>query len=534
MWFDETVAASGPTLTVAQTCASSDLRRRWRSWIVLGLLAGLTVGLACAGFAGARRTSGVVSNYAIASDAPDAAILANDPDYDEDVRAAVAQLPEVERTAPFMVPFLMEVTSPAGMDIPLLPLDADRPLGWDPIVEGRLPDPARPDEIVINEALRDQFDLAIGDTVTVEQPAVDIHDDELPFPVPDGAAEALTATLRVVGISNAVSDEPDWVPSAAFYDRFRTQLAGPINEMVHLHDGADDLPAFRDGVEAIMGHPVNIENVEDLFGIRSMRKISDVERGALVLFAVAVLVGGSVLVGQALVRAVRAGAADLMTWRALGVDNRTAITAVTAPAIGVAAVGALTVIGVAIALSPRFPVAFSRRIELDIGLHADWLVVGAGVALLVIAVLGAAWTTALLTVRRGDRSVRRPSAVVQWASTLSSAPPVIVGTRLALEPGRGHRAVPVRSAFVGAIVGVLGVVGCLTVGRGLRSTVDDPARAGVTWDVAAGIDGLPPPDLLDAITTEGDVTDAVSAVWARAVEIDGRSVPTFGTSPPQG
>ena len=190
MWFDETVAASGPTLTVAQTCASSDLRRRWRSWIVLGLLAGLTVGLACAGFAGARRTSGVVSNYAIASDAPDAAILANDPDYDEDVRAAVAQLPEVERTAPFMVPFLMEVTSPAGMDIPLLPLDADRPLGWDPIVEGRLPDPARPDEIVINEALRDQFDLAIGDTVTVEQPAVDIHDDELPFPVPDGAAEA--------------------------------------------------------------------------------------------------------------------------------------------------------------------------------------------------------------------------------------------------------------------------------------------------------------------------------------------------------
>ena len=66
---------------------------------------------------------------------------------------------------------------------------------------------------------------------------------------------------------------------------------------------------------------------------------------------------------------------------------------------------------------------------------------------------------------------------------------MIVGTRLAVEPGRGKRAVPVRSAFVGAVVGVLGVVGCLTLGRGLRSTVDDPARAGVTWDLAAGADG---------------------------------------------
>ena len=249
---------------------------------------------------------------------------------------------------------------------------------------------------------------------------------------------------------------------------------------------------------------MNIENVEDLFGIRSMRKISDVERGALVLFAVAVLVGGGVLVGQALVRAVRAGAADLMTWRALGVDNRTAITVVTAPAnTGWPPSARSTVIGVAIARVATFPggvlaphrtrhwparamVGGPRR-RRPAGHRGPRRSVDDGVA------------------HRAPRAISIRSGLrwfVQWASTLSSAPPVIVGTRSALEPGRGHRAVPVRSAFVGAIVGVLGVVGCLTVGRGLRSTVDDPARAGVTWDVAAGIDGLPPPDLLDAITTE--------------------------------
>ena len=299
------------------------------------------------------------------------------------------------------------------------------------------------------------------------------------------------------------------MPSPGFYERYQAQLAGPINEMVYLHGGANDLQTFRHGVETIVGHPVNIENTEDLFGIRSMRKISDVEQGALVLFAIAVLVGGGVLVGQALVRAVTAGAADLPTWRALGFDRRMAVAAVAAPATIVAALGALTVVGFAIALSPRFPVAFSRRFELDPGVHADWVVLGAGVALLLIAVLGAAWVTAWLTVRVGARSARRPSALAQWASMLAAPPSVMVGTRLAVEPGRGKRAVPVRSAFVGAVAGVLGVVGCLTIGRGLHSTVDDPARAGVTWDVAAGADGPLPPDVVDAIVADEDVTDAV-------------------------
>ena len=101
---------------------------------------------------------------------------------------------------------------------------------------------------------------------------------------------------------------------------------------MYLRDGVDDLPAFRAGVEAIVGDPVNIESAEDMFGIRSMGKVADVERGALVLFAVAVLVGGAVLVGQALVRAVTAGAADLPTWRALGFDRRMAVATIAGPA----------------------------------------------------------------------------------------------------------------------------------------------------------------------------------------------------------
>ena len=99
----------------------ADLRRRWRSWVVLGLLAGVSAGIAMAGIAGARRTHHAVPAFAAASQVPDAAVLANDPRYDDATRAKVDHLPEVTRAVPFMVPFNVEVTSPKGFEPSLLP-----------------------------------------------------------------------------------------------------------------------------------------------------------------------------------------------------------------------------------------------------------------------------------------------------------------------------------------------------------------------------------------------------------------------------
>jgi siroheme synthase len=83
----------------------ADLRHRWRSWVVLGVMAGISAGIACAAVAGARLTERVVPHYARLVHIPDAAILANDARFDETQRTAVARLPEVAATYPFMVPF---------------------------------------------------------------------------------------------------------------------------------------------------------------------------------------------------------------------------------------------------------------------------------------------------------------------------------------------------------------------------------------------------------------------------------------------
>ena len=60
-----------------------------------------------------------------------------------------------------------------------------------------------------------------------------------------------------------------------------------------------------------MGHPVNVVRGSELLGLPKLTSITSVERDGLLLFALAVILGGVVLAGQALVRAVSAGAADL-------------------------------------------------------------------------------------------------------------------------------------------------------------------------------------------------------------------------------
>src|SRR3954453_22331474 len=62
--------------------ARADLRQRWRSWMVLGLLFGVTFGVATAAVAGARRTEDALPRYVEAAGTVHAAVLPNDPAFD--------------------------------------------------------------------------------------------------------------------------------------------------------------------------------------------------------------------------------------------------------------------------------------------------------------------------------------------------------------------------------------------------------------------------------------------------------------------
>lgn len=397
------------------------------------------------------------------------------------------------------------------------------------LVSGRAPDASRSDEVVVDQNAQRMFGLGLGTTMVVAQAISPGEAAQYPPGlIPPHVDLNYTVSLKVVGIAKSVTSDPGWVASSGFYAKYGARTAGFVNAFVTLRGGQADIPRFASDMNRIVGHPVNVGSTQDLYGFRKSKDVTSVEREGLLLFALAVVLGGGVLVGQALVRAVTAGAADLPTWRAMGTDNATVVPTLVAPTIVTAAVAALTTIVVAIAVSSRFPLGVGRTYDLDLGFHADWFVLALA-ALAVVGILVAAVITAALTTR-GQRARVRPSSSGKWLARGAFPPALDVGFRLAVEPGRGRSAVPVRSALIGAIVGVLGVVGCLTFRAGLDNAVKSPERSGVVWDYALGASEGPVARAdVASIARDADAASVLEARWARALEINGVATPTFGT-----
>ena len=523
-------------MTAAWLWARAELRARWRSWVVLGLLAGATAGIVAAGIAGARRTDSALPRYIAVAGSIDAAVLANDPTFDAKQRAAVAALPEVRQTFPFEVAVLANVTKPRGLDGTLFPLTAATARLSEPvIVEGRHTNPKNPNEAVIDQNIARQFKLGIGSTIVIRQfvPAT-IPSDAPPGLVPPGA-KTFRERLRVVGITKATSSDKSWSPSSGLWAKHGKEVVGVTNMFVRLRHGQADFVRFQRDVQRVVGHPVNVASANDLLGLRKIRNIMGVERDGLLLFALAALLGGGVLVGQALVRAVTASGADAETWRAMGADRPIAVQGMVLPSLLTAAVAAVTAIAVGIALSPRFPIGVARRYELDVGIHADALVLGLAVLVLVIVIVAVAVAAAWWRVTRGEATRPATSRAARWATNAGFPPAMLIGARLAVEPGRGRRAVPVRSALIGAVVGVLGVVGCFTFRAGIADAASNPKRSGVVWNYEVA-SGASPIAVHDRARMAGDpaVGSALRALWSRAVPINGVATPTFGIATVRG
>jgi ABC-type lipoprotein release transport system permease subunit len=512
--------------------ARAELRARWKAWLLLGILAGITVGVAAAGWAGARRTERAVPDVVVASRMPTAAVLANDPAFGPEQRAEVAKLPGVTAAYPFLVGFSTQVFSPAKLSadspslFPVAPKSTRILTGL--LVAGRQPDPDRADEIVVDENIRDRFGLDLGATIVLGQRAAAPGEIPPQFEPVEGAT-SFRERMKVVGIAKSVSSDLSWTPSSGFYAKYGTHMPSLVNMFVNLRDGRAGIPAFNQQVNRVLGHPVNVESMYELNGIRKALNVTDLERDGLLLFALAALVGGGVLVGQALVRAVSASAVDLPTWQAMGADRPLAMRALVVPAVVSAGVGAVTSVAVAIALSSRFPLGTARDYDLDVGTHADWLVLGIAAAAVLVAVLAIATIAAWWRVTRVVPESTRPSYVDRIVAPMSRAPALMIGARLAGEPGQGRRAVPVRSALVGAIAGMIGVIGCLTFRAGIQDAVHQPQRSGVVWDfVLAAGETIVPPATQQQVVASGDVAAALNARWERAVPVDGQPTPMFG------
>jgi hypothetical protein len=537
----------------------AEVRTRGTATLALVLLVGLAGAVVLVAAAGARRTGSAYDRLVEESRASD--VLVN-PDLGDESALdpeAIAQLPQVESfgyapavlVGPAEAESLEELFSGpiafAGPDGTAF-YEIERPN----ILEGRMPDPSEPDEILIDPPTADRYDLEPGDVL----PGAVLRPEDLEqlTTEEDGFARYQRGELgeRVDLLVTGVGTRHDaivvdegfelllMVVTPAFYERHPDASAGFWGGMARLKRGAADEPAFRKAVEAM----VPDETIE----FESTARIGEtVDRAvrpyvvALDLFAVAIALTGLLVIGQALARQRFLDAADDAPLQSLGF-TRSQVLGVAGLRTGIVALaGAALAVATAVVASRLMPIGPARLAEPDRGVDVDGLALGLGTAATVIAVLalGALPAWRLTRARRAllpaaDVRATRPS-VVPGALARAGAPATVsTGVRLALEPGRGRTAVPTRTTLVGAAAAVATVAAALTFAASLDHLLATPRLYGVNYDAHVAVsveneaDLAPVTDQVDAVLRDAPDVAAWSRADASRVELDGRAVPAIG------
>ncbi len=469
----------GPS-SAAIAWARADLRRRWRSILVLGLLAGLTAGLALASIAGARRTASAFPRLRARTLAADAAVFPGQVGVNQADWSRLQAKSYVTNLARWDLSFGTLGGEPGA--VLFIPVDGhwlgdvDRPV----IVKGRMFRRTASDEVVVDEVAHREHGVDVGDVLPYRPFGPD-QDDTSGKP-PTGPS----MKLRVVGVTRDVNEflfnpEGSIFVSPGVLTRYGSQMELVQNGHVRLRHGAKDIPALQRDADRLVhaGTPIL-----DFHGVaRRITTSFTIERTALLLLGTAVAAAGLVFIGQALSRSLTFIDEDSAALHAMGFTRRELALAAALPHVVVAAVAVLVALTTAVLASPRFPIGLAGRVDPDKGFRADWRVLAPGLILTALVLVGGTWLVSWTrATSHGSGAVGSRRSRLAGAIRRHAPLPIGLGTAMAIEPGQGHQRVPVRPALAGAVVGVLGLVGTFTIDHGLRDALRHHDRAGVTWD----------------------------------------------------
>ena len=512
----------------------AELRGQWRSFLAVVIVAGLAGGLVSAAAAGARRTDSAFSRFLDAAPVPDA-VVPNIPDptgrsaiFPADL---VREFPEVDalfETKPIVLivngQVSYAVAHPDGLDSRFLYK----------LLAGRQPDPTKEDEAIVAYLAAQRLGIHVGDRV--------------PFrPIPPIAAlykqlgVRIPATLHVVGIEIIPLELP--TTSATGVDFHLTPalyraLPGPPppgSLVIALRRGPAGVPAFRAELESrAAGKRVLV--VETHLADDASRRALHLQ--ALALWVLAAMAGAAstLILAQTFAREIVLEADDHSILRSLGMSGKQLwMKAMTRSAMkGIAA--SVVAVGVAFALSPLLPVGLGRLAEPHPGFAFDATAIGVGALGLVMLVLILSALPAWRAARpRPPGTEERAGRGRDWigASARAGLPlTAIVGMRLALQPGRGRNAVPVRSTLATIALSLAALVIAVDMGASLTHLLGTPRLYGLTWD--AGLQGRTTDarDHREALINHRDVDSIAFGVTDVQLTINGRNVDGELIDPP--
>ncbi|MEY2524468.1 MAG: putative transport system permease protein, partial [Ilumatobacteraceae bacterium] len=220
----------------------SDRRARTVSLVVLGVLVGLTIGLATAAYDGASRTDSALTRLRSRTNASDAVVFATQTELVTADWSKLAKRPEIKQLVRWGLAFGSLPGDPEG--VLFVPMDGvwlntvDRPI----VVAGRMFDSQAADEIVVSDDTRkdDGTPMKVGDAIPFT--AIGPEGD---FSVPPSGQHL---DLKVVGIihtplSYAFSGGAFLSPG--FVTKYRGSALVAENAVIQLRDPKTDIVALR-------------------------------------------------------------------------------------------------------------------------------------------------------------------------------------------------------------------------------------------------------------------------------------------------
>jgi hypothetical protein len=470
--------------------ARFELRRSWATMLVLGLLAGIGAGVALSAGQVARRSSTAYERLEVESGAPDVVVLGIAGGVGDGDIAAIRQVDKVwsGRTGigalegdavTFVGVIAGRSRPPAGLFTPI-------------VVEGRNLNPRADDELLLTERIQEVSGLHVGDELPLTfLSAPQVAQFDTGFGEPQGPA----LRMKVVGVVRAAlgagSNGPETFSTPAFARRIDAGGASFPTWLVKLRHGSADVPAFRRALERLAAGATPVENAEEFSGfevqVPSLQRpvIANTARvlvtGLLVFGGVAAL---AALVGIALALRRYFVATSLPNVRALaaiGVTPRQMLWSRLMAALPFVATGLLTTLAIALATASIGPIGSLAKSEPHPGWHPNVALVLLGTALVSIAFVGIAGLAARPP-RRSPSGTPARSRIVDRVASTGAPAPVVIGTGLAVDPGRGRGALTVRSAIVATAVGIAGVVAVMVFASSLHRLIHTPARWGWAAD----------------------------------------------------
>jgi ABC-type antimicrobial peptide transport system permease subunit len=533
--------------------------RRWNGLLAVVLLTGLLGGLSMGAIAAARTTESSPLDFATSTRTPGLFVLdgfasgANSA-YNPKLLRTIAHLPHVER-----------VESEVGLNVGPIgkngePLAASEGVGANGsvdglnfnedrviVTQGRMANPNRADEFVLDSGTARAFGLHLGQTVTIGwvTNAQSQGDNSINIKVP----RTQQIRVKLVGVGaidlNGLFQDQGGASSGgielftpAFTHKLLACCSNDMLSGITLQGGLQS--RYYGDVESELrkllpkGVPFTYVQAPDVLA-RAERTLKP-ESIALGVFGGIAGLAALLIAGQVIGRRIRLNTDELDVLRALGADPSMTIGDGLIGTLGAVLAGTLLAGLVAVGLSPLGPLGPIGPLA-PLALRVDWAVVGLGMTVLAVSLGTLAFVVAVRAaphrvVTRLERD--RASSVTRAATSAGLPPAAVTGIRFALEPGVGRNAVPVRSAILGAVLAVVVVISTITFGSSMNTLVSHPALYGWNWsadiDGGGGLGDIPGHNVareLDADPLVGGWT----GVYYSTLQIDGMNVPVMGGSP---